>query len=96
MWIARDLDGTLCLYTTEPWKRVSTDYRNGEFDCDDEFINIDSRLFPEVTFENSPQEIELKLANNTANGFAEDLLINCIPLEGEFSKFVDDNFEHLI
>jgi hypothetical protein len=61
LWIARDLDGTLCLYTTEPWKRVTPDYHNGEFDCDDEFINIDSRLFPEVTFENSPQEVELKL-----------------------------------
>ena len=30
-------------------------------EIDDEFINIDSRLFPEVTFENSPQEVELKL-----------------------------------
>ena len=58
-------------------------------------IRLDDRMFPEVTFENSPQEIELKLVNNTANDFAEDLLINCIPLEGEFSKFVDDNFDNL-
>ena len=60
-WIARDADETLCLYITKPWKRINTDYHNNEFDCNDEFINIDSRLFPEVTFENSPQIVEVKL-----------------------------------
>ena len=63
MWIARDADETLCLYTTKPWKRVATDYHNNDFDCDDEFMTIDNRLFPEVTFENSPQQVELKLVD---------------------------------
>lgn len=60
-WIARDKDGELCLYKTKPWKRENTDYHNDEFDCDDYFMDIDKDLFPEVTFENSPQEVELKL-----------------------------------
>ena len=54
LWIARDLDGTLLIHFYEPiideleW--ISLDYRI-----------IDKSLFPEVTFENSPQEVELKL-----------------------------------
>lgn len=36
---------------------------NGEFMLLPTF-NIDNRLFPEITFENSPQEIELKLVKN--------------------------------
>lgn len=56
-WIARDHTG-LWAFTEDPEKR------------DDEFIaatiycrvyQLDSELFPEITFENSPQEVELKL-----------------------------------
>lgn len=61
LWIARDCDGTLCLYTTKPWKRIAADCHNNEFDCDDDFMEIDSSLFPEVTFENSPQRVKLEL-----------------------------------
>lgn len=61
LWIARDKDGELCLYKTKPWKRVNTTHHNDQFDCDDSFMNIDNDLFPEVTYENSPQEIEIKL-----------------------------------
>ena len=28
------------------------------------YYSIDNRLFPEVTYQNSPQEIEIKLKNN--------------------------------
>ena len=64
LFIARDKDGTLCLYDKEPklseeiegvW--VSSQYG-------DEFINVvvlPSEYFPEVTLDNSPQEVELKL-----------------------------------
>lgn len=59
LWIARDHAG-LWAFSEEPDKR------------DDEFVaatiycriyQLDSELFPEVTFENSPQEVELKLKN---------------------------------
>lgn len=64
LFIARDKDGTLCLYDKEP--KLSEEIE-GVWVCGqygDEFINIvalPSEDFPEVTFENSPQEIELRL-----------------------------------
>ena len=54
LWVTRDKDGILIIHFYEPiidgfgW--VSLDYR---------VINED--MFPEVTFENSPQQVELKL-----------------------------------
>lgn len=61
LWVARDADKTLCLYTTKPWKRIGTYYHNNDFDCDDEFMTIDNKLFPEVTFENSPRKVKIEL-----------------------------------
>lgn len=58
LWIARDKDGSLCLYYEEPYKC------RGFFLCDmNNGMWLDRTLFPEVTFENSPQEVELKLVN---------------------------------
>ena len=54
LWIARDKYG-LWLLETQPY------INNDMFTCDGSIYRIDSDLFPEVTFENSPQEIELKL-----------------------------------
>ena len=58
LFIARDKDGELYLYPSKP--------RNGDyrFTCGyvyEEFINLNGDEFPEVTFGNSPQEVELKL-----------------------------------
>lgn len=57
IWIARDLGGRLSLHCERPR------YINGKG-----WVNVwaipDSDLFPEVTFENSPQEVELKLVEN--------------------------------
>lgn len=74
LWIARDkhipdgsfpypedFNGGLYLYGSKPYikKYISKD---GVWTCkQEEFIELDYRLFPEVTFENSPQEIKLKL-----------------------------------
>lgn len=58
-WIARDSYG-LWLFIQKPTKYLS----NGD-KCFSKFNNIryliDSQLFPEITFENSPQQIEIKL-----------------------------------
>ena len=58
-WIARDDDMELYLYNEQPrlnrmriWS-VSTESGKS--------YRLDSDLFPEVTFENSPQEFELNL-----------------------------------
>lgn len=62
LWIARDEDGDLFLYNQKP-----SILRTGAepWDCfqapNKEFLNISNELFPKVTFENSPQEVELKL-----------------------------------
>lgn len=57
MWIARDKDGTLALHESEPYCPFNTWHNtNQEF-----YLDLDNNLFPEVTFENSPQQIELKL-----------------------------------
>lgn len=55
-WIARDLDGTLGLLDGDKPKPIL-----GEWIPNNNYYNIDNRLFPEVTYKNSPQEIELKL-----------------------------------
>jgi hypothetical protein len=68
-WIARDKDGCLYLYNYKPCKNETL----GRFTCcikpdgewSDEY-ELNSHLFPEVTFENSPQQIELKLVDNAS------------------------------
>lgn len=60
VWIARDKDGEISIYKNKPWKRENEMYHNGEFDSDDYYINIDKELYPEITWENSPKEFELK------------------------------------
>ena len=59
MYIARDSYG-LWLFTRKPTKYIS----NGD-KCFNKSGNtrylIDSRLFPEVTYENSPMKIEINL-----------------------------------
>ena len=61
LWIARDENGALAVFANE----VPTLYDDRRFNnFFGEFIVIDSQEFPEVTFENSPMEVELKLVNN--------------------------------
>jgi hypothetical protein len=65
-WIARDKDGDLCLYREKP----SLLYDSEQFD----FINkngenilvgiLQKSDFTEITFENSPQEVEIRLVNS--------------------------------
>jgi hypothetical protein len=53
MWLTRNLDGDLMLHTHEPvW------WENGGR-WTSPALELNYNLFPEVTFDNSPQEIEL-------------------------------------
>lgn len=54
LWIARDLGGRLSFHYERP-RYISG--KGWTVVC----AVPDSSLFPEVTFENSPQEVELKL-----------------------------------
>ena len=63
LWIGRDIDSNLCLYSKKP--KLSEEIE-GIWVCSQygeivEVIVLPSEYFPEVTFENSPQEIEIKL-----------------------------------
>ena len=55
LWIARNKSGTLTLWFNKPTKQGDGWYNN------DGFFILDSEQFSEVTFENSPQKVELKL-----------------------------------
>ena len=60
LWIARDDDGYSQLYAEKPIKK------NGYFEHvpNTGWFTISHKLFPEITFENSPQQVELKLITN--------------------------------
>ena len=66
-WLARNKSGTLVLWLKKPLKQGDGWYNN------DGYFILDSvqsptfgevSLFPEVTWENSPQMVELKLVDN--------------------------------
>ena len=64
LWICRDLDGTLILSKKEPYlpnKCYDFFCFSGDTSGDAYIFYLDRNMFPEVTFENSPQEVELKL-----------------------------------
>ena len=57
-WIARDKEGMLALFEDKP----TYSHKNGDIWLTADFpFYIDKNNFPEVTFENSPMEVELKL-----------------------------------
>ncbi len=56
MWIARDPNGGICLHLEKPALRNDA---IGWLSSD--WIILNEDLYPEVTFENSPMEVELKL-----------------------------------
>lgn len=55
LWIARDYTGSLNLYAGKPIKGTVCYYNV------DDAMALNEDMFPEVTFENSPQEVELKI-----------------------------------
>ena len=63
MWICRDKkDKALALYRSKPIKNGS--FFNEYDEEGDKRIWIDRKYFPEVTFENSPMEVELKVKHS--------------------------------
>ena len=60
-WIARDKDETLWLFKEYPIKKGEIFYptdTTGKFTY---YRSMPEDIFPEVTFENSPRKVELKL-----------------------------------
>jgi len=67
MWVARDKDDVLNLYTasTKPWRaKVEIDNEIVEYwDNDGECIEIDGSLFPDLKWDHEPLEVEITLKN---------------------------------
>lgn len=57
LWIARDKDDSLWVFESKPerneYGRFVSEHRD--------YANLNETWFPEVTSENSPKEVELKL-----------------------------------
>lgn len=67
LWIARDGDGQLALFEKEPVLNGCDEIDYLYFESKnlmDGYIKLPRDYFPEVIFENSPREVELKLINN--------------------------------
>lgn len=60
IWIARDRDGELQMFEEKP-VLIKNTYFIAQVGTSS--MSLDNGMFPEVTFENSPQEVELKLVN---------------------------------
>ena len=58
LWIARNTDDTLVLFQSKPI--LGTDFIWEEL-LNEDCMYIEEYLFPEVTFENRPQQVEIKL-----------------------------------
>ena len=58
LWIARNTDDTLVLFQSKPI--LGSDFIWEEL-LNEDCMYIEEYLFPEVTWENSPKEVELKL-----------------------------------
>lgn len=58
MWIARNVDNTLVLFQSKP---ILNDELIWDEILNEDYMFIPEYLYPGVTFENSPMEVELKL-----------------------------------
>ena len=58
-WIARDKNNSLWLFEEKPFLDCEV-WRFNPF-CNIVFYEVDEDFLPEITFENSPQQVELKL-----------------------------------
>lgn len=70
VYVARDKDGELTIFSHKPQRCVDPGWNNGSWDNlneESEFIDtlvIDPKLFPEITWESEPKEFELVPVND--------------------------------
>lgn len=58
LWVARNKDNTLVIFQSKP---ILNNKQEWEEILNEDYMFISEYLFPEVTFESGPQEIEFKL-----------------------------------
>lgn len=82
LWIARDKDGYLCLYGKKPKlsEEIEGNWVCSQYDDPVNIIILPFEYFPEVTFENSPQQVEISLLGKLEN---KPIKANYILAEGD-------------
>ena len=60
LWIARNIDNTLVLFQSKPIINNNVEWYET---LNEDYMFIPEYFYPEVTFENSSQQIEIKLIN---------------------------------
>lgn len=60
LWIARDMSNNLSLFSNKP-KLQFVDNYNKQIWVEDVVAYLNSNLFPEVNYGNSPQQVVIKL-----------------------------------
>lgn len=63
-WIAREKNGVLYLYKDKPIYVQEQGYWRENQDINEDYfgeVELPKRMFPKVTFENSPQQVEIKI-----------------------------------
>jgi len=56
-WVARDEDGRLCMYGDKPFRDIF--YGNKTWFVERDLWELPKELFPEITWESEPVEVEL-------------------------------------
>lgn len=65
MWVARDKDGCLNLFSSKPVKEKDVDWWElADIENDEEFMELNPELFPDLRWEDEPIEVELVSKNN--------------------------------
>lgn len=98
LWIARDKDGNLFLYGAEP---IVNKYFKDRFEIYGSVGNgairyLGKMLFPSITWENSPQEVEIKLCNDNTLDILKEKLSKMKSLHPEFAKIIEEDFWNLV
>ena len=59
MWIARDKNGSLCMYKTKPVRlKTDAEFRPNNSADLGEWFELTPKLNKEITWENSPQKVK--------------------------------------
>lgn len=67
LWIARSESGLIAIYKRKPYKKYDCFTKTMDWRIDNstgDYMCLPDLSFPEITFENSPQEVEIKFVNN--------------------------------
>ena len=87
LWVARD-EGGLFAFFEEP------EFFRGEWSSDSDYHKLPANLFPQVTFENSPQKLVLESSISKMETVEKDVLDKLKSLLSRIDKDYEENLEY--